>query len=87
MPKKRVYREIKRNQPDIKGKWIVNLKNGKIFDSLDGAVSYIPVHISKLGDILFESHGCYGNFVDEKIEKGGITRVPSHWDTDVNSTR
>jgi hypothetical protein len=29
MPKKRVYRGIKRNQPDIKGKWIVNLKKRK----------------------------------------------------------
>jgi hypothetical protein len=87
MPKKRVYREIKRNQPDIKGKWIVNLKNGKIFDALDDAVAYIPVFISEISNILFENHGCYGNFVDEKIEKGGITRAPSHWDTDVHSTR
>ena len=87
VPRKRVNRPINRNQPDIKGKWLINLRNGKGTQSLDTAISHIRHYLLDLGTVLFETLECYGNYVDENIEVGGIVRNPSHWDTDVQSTR
>ena len=35
MPRVRVNRRIERNKPDLKGKWIVDLRNGKRATTLD----------------------------------------------------
>jgi hypothetical protein len=87
MPRKRVNRPINKNQPDIKGKWLINLCNGKEAQSLDKAISHIRQYLQDLKTVLFEVLECYGNYVDENIDIGGIVRNPSHWDTDVQSTR
>lgn len=78
VPRKRVNRPINRNQPDIKGKWLINLRNGKETQSLDTAISHIRHYLLDLGTVLFETLECYGNYVDENIEVGGIVRNPSH---------
>jgi hypothetical protein len=87
MPRKRVNRPINKNQPDIKGKWLINLCNGKAALSLDKAISYIREYQQNLESVLFKTLACFGNYVDEDIGTGGIVRNPSHWDTDVLSTR
>ena len=87
MPKKRVNRQINRNQPDIKGKWIINLRNGKEAISLQAAFLLIEQYVQNLEEVLFKILECYGEYVDEIIGQGGITRKPSHWEIDVKSTR
>ncbi len=87
MPKKRVNRPINRNQPDLKGKWLINLRNGKESKSLHATISYISSFLRDLDVSVFKMLECYGNYVDENIDVGGVARKPSHWDTDVQSTR
>jgi hypothetical protein len=87
MPRVRVNRSIHRNQLDLKGKWLINLHNGKEGQSLDEAISHIRNYLRNMKAYLFERHECYGVYVNENIERGGITRRPSHWDTDVQGTR
>jgi len=87
MPRLRVNRPINRNQPDVKGKWLINLQNGKSTSSLDKAIFNIRYYLRDMNVILFDTLECYGNFVDEKIEIGGVVRKPIYWDKDVKSTR
>lgn len=87
MPRMRVNRPINRNKPEVKGKWLVNLRNGKKSLSLEKAVFNIRFYLRDLNTTLFETLECYGDYVDEKIEEGGILRKPAHWDEDVKSTR
>lgn len=87
MPRKRVNRPINKNQPDIKGKWLVNLRNGKEAKSLDEAISHIRHYLRDMDTCLFESLECYGDYAGEKVAVGGIVRKPEHWDKDVQSTR
>lgn len=87
MPKKRVNRPIHRNQPEIKGKWLINLRNGKETESLADAFVHIRNYLKNLDKILFETKECYGNYADEHIDTAGIIRNPFHWKTDVRTTR
>lgn len=87
MPKKRVNRPINRNQPGSKGKWLINLRNGKESQSIDDAISGIYSFLQDLPSVLFQTLECYGSYVDETIDRGGIVRRSSFWDTDVKSTR
>ena len=87
VPRKRVNRPINRNQPDIKGKWLINLHNGKESQSLDGSISNLRQYLQDLDKVLFETIECYGNYIDENIVAGGIVRNPAHWETDVQGTR
>lgn len=87
MPRKRVNRPINKNQPDIKGKWLVNLRNGKEAKSLTEAVFHIRYYLRDMNTCLFESLECYGDYAGEKVDVGGIVRKPEHWDKDVQSTR
>jgi len=87
MPRLRANRPINRTQPTIKGKWLINLRNGKSAASLEEAIFYIRYYLRDLDQYLFEMLECYGKYVDEEILEGGILRKPSHWDTDVQSTR
>jgi hypothetical protein len=48
MPRKRVNRPINKNQPGVKGKWLINLHNGKEAQSLDKAISSIHQYIVRL---------------------------------------
>lgn len=86
MPKKRLNRPINKNQPGAKGKWLINLRNGKQSHSLDAAISGIFSFLQDL-PLVFKTLECYGNYVGETIDSGGTVRKPSHWDRDVRSTR
>ena len=87
MPRLRVNRPINRNQADVKGKWLINLRNGKSSSSLDKAIFSIRYYLRDMNVILFDTLECYGNYMDEKIEIGGVVRKPVYWDEDVKSTR
>ncbi len=87
MPKTRVNRPINRNQPASKGKWIINLGNGQAADQLAEALAQIQHYLQGLPTTLFDVLECYGSYVDEAVESGGITRNPEHWQVDVQATR
>jgi hypothetical protein len=87
MPKTRVNRAINRNQPANKGKWIINLRNGQAADQLADALAYAQHYLRGLPTTLFDVLECYGDYVDEDVERGGITRNPEHWQVDVQATR
>ena len=87
MPKTRANRPINKNQSGQKGKWVINLRNGKRFASSEDAIVYLNKFISEMGTILFEALECYGSYVNEKVKDAGIPRKPAHWDIDVNLTK
>lgn len=87
MPRMRVQRHIHRKVHDVKGKWLVDLRNGRHARSLDECLEHSRNYYRSLDHILFEEKGIYGDYVGEQIEKGGIVRQPEHWDEDVRKTR
>ena len=87
MPRTRVNRQINKNQHGQKGKWVINLRNGKGFGSSEDAIVYLDRFISEMDLILYNALECYGSYVNEKIKEAGIPRKPAHWDIDVNLTK
>ncbi|RMG19987.1 MAG: hypothetical protein D6732_29260 [Methanobacteriota archaeon] len=87
MPRLRVNRPIKRQIQAYKGKWLIDLRNGRQAKDIEGAFSSIRKYLKELAGILFETTECYGAYVGEEIGSGGITRVPKYWKHDVETTR
>jgi hypothetical protein len=87
MPRIRVNRQINKNQSGQKGKWVINLRNGKRFNSSKEAFIYLNEFIGGMDAILFDALECYGNYVNEKVNTAGIPRKPGHWDNDVKLTK
>jgi hypothetical protein len=87
MPRTRVNRQINKNQQGQKGKWIINLRNGISFSSSEDAFDYLNKFISEMDIVLFNALGCYGNYVNEKVNQAGIPRRSAHWDVDVKLTK
>jgi hypothetical protein len=87
MPRKRLNRSIRRKVSSLKGKWLIDLRNGVRTKSIKDAFSKIREYIEAKDEILFETNECYGDYRGEEIVRGGITRRPFHWETDVESTR
>ena len=87
MPKKRVNRTIKKQVETNKGKWLIDLRNGKVCDNLHGIFVAIDSYLKDREDIFLNTLACYGNYYGEKIGQGGVTRQPGHWKIDVTGTR
>lgn len=87
MPRQRVNRPIRRNAPDLKGKWLVNLGNARRAATLAEALTHIRVYVEALPHLLADHHACYGDYVDETISSGGVERHAGHWDDDIRNTR
>ena len=87
MPKVRVNRKIDKNEPTLKGKWLIDLRNGQECPGLLEVFINIAHYVDAFPDIYQNTLECYGNFIGETIGSGGITRRPEHWDKDVSSTR
>jgi hypothetical protein len=87
MPRVRVNRQINRHSPELKGKWLINLRNGVTATTLESSFNQIRGYVDNLHDTLFGYKPCYGHYVDEQIGSGGIERLPGHWDVDVEATR
>jgi len=87
MPRLRVNRPIQRTTPALKGKWLIDLNNGASADSIETIFSTIRRYVDASDKILYDTIECYGHYEGEEIARGGITREPSHWDTDVDATR
>lgn len=87
MPRMRIQRDIHRKIHDVKGKWLVDLRNGKHARSLAECLEHSREYYRSLDHILFKEKGIYGDYIGEQIEKGGIVRQPEHWDEDIKKTR
>jgi hypothetical protein len=87
MPRQRVNRPINRNQPEQKGKWLINARNGQIAPSLHRCMDHLRDYLDQLDTTILTSTPCYGTYVDETIDSAGIVRNPAHWDADVKGTR
>ena len=87
MPKQRVNRTIKKQVEAYKGKWLIDLRNGQMFDRLADVFKGIEAYLDDRENIFLKILECYGDYMGEEIGKGGIVRVPEHWQTDVDETR
>lgn len=87
MPRLRVNRPINRNHLEVKGKWLINLRNAKSAASLEKAIYLIRYYLRDMDEFLFDSLACYGNYVDETIGTSGAVRKAKYWDKDVKATR
>ena len=87
MPRWRVNRPIEYNHPTVKGKWLVDLRNGVECASLLEVFEKIAEYHDAQEEIFHKRLACYGNFLGEKVGEGGITRKQEHWLKDRDSTR
>lgn len=85
MPKIRVNRETN-SKGYLKGKWIINLNNGKRCKTLKELFLSIGKYKEKK-DNLFSQGECYGEYSGEKIEIKGTTRTGYYKFIDYSSTR
>lgn len=87
MPKQRVNRTLKKKVETSKGKWLIDLRNGQQFDTLPDLFAGIDQYLDQREAIFLHTLACYGNYIGEEISRGGIDRVPHHWQIDVEETR
>jgi len=87
MPKMRVNRPIHNQREGLKGKWLVDLRNGQRFDELPSVFDAIEAYLDQRREIFGKQLACYGEYVGEHIGRGGIIRRPEHWTTDISATR
>jgi hypothetical protein len=87
MPKKRVNRAIKKQVETKKGKWLIDLRNGRSCSNLTEIFESIESYLKDRENIFLQTLECYGNYYEEEIGQGGITRKPGHWEIDVKGTR
>ncbi|MEW5829028.1 MAG: hypothetical protein AB1846_09085 [Chloroflexota bacterium] len=87
MPRTRANRPIHRSAPALKGKWLIDLRNGvecaRLFDAFVAMKRYLDQH----EDIFARTLSCYGDYHGETVHSGGEERRPEHWEQDVSSTR
>jgi hypothetical protein len=87
MPKMRVNRVIKKQVETMKGKWLIDLRNGTSCDKLPEVFAVIESYLANRKTIFLHTLECYGNYSGEGVGQGGITRKPGHWEIDVKGTR
>ncbi|HEX9974184.1 MAG TPA: hypothetical protein VGD14_19095 [bacterium] len=87
MPKKRVNRVIKKQVETQKGKWLIDLRNGRTCTNLLEIFEAIESYLKDRENIFLHTLDCYGKYFGEEIGQGGIPRKPAHWEVDVKETR
>lgn len=87
MPKVRVNRVINNQISGLKGKWLVDLRNGVYCDSLAKVFQAIAHYLDSRKEIFTAVLACYGSYQGEIIDVQGIPRRPGHWEIDVSETR
>lgn len=87
MPKVRVNRPIEKNAMSLKGKWLIDLRNGLKCSSLAEVLALFRQYIIKREDFFLNILACYGNYQGEHIGERGEVRKPEYWTIDVNKTR
>lgn len=84
MPRKRVNRQIHRNTLTLKGKWIIDFRNGQKCSNLDEVFKAIRAYVTALDGPIVTTTRCYGSFVGEEVPTAGSTRHPGHWQKDLS---
>ena len=84
MPKLRVNRRV--SDSTLKGKWMLDMRNGAVSDSLVGAYTAM-IRYLKRRDRLFFAAQCVRQFVGEVIEEGGEYRSDALHAYDYSVTR
>ena len=87
MPKVRVNRPIEKNSKALKGKWMIDLRNGSKCNSMAEVLTLFRGYIAKGEDFLLNYLECYANYQGESIGERGEVRKPEYWDIDVKETR
>jgi hypothetical protein len=87
MPRRRVNRDIQKSVMTRKGKWLIDLRNCIKCNNLSEVMIEIIKYLNSFKMTYEDMLECYGTYVGETIEKGGIVRQPKHWENDVSSTR
>lgn len=87
MPKIRANRKINRQIETFKGKWLIDLRNGVYCAELSTVFQKIDHYLDERENIYMNILECYGEYHGEKIDRGGITRVPKYWPKDYDRTR
>ena len=83
MPFQRFNRPIHRNRPELKGKRVIDLRNGQWSSSMGGIIDHIRHYIRFAEEKARNTLPCYGDYYGENVESGGIQRIPEHWEKDV----
>ncbi len=87
MPKVRVNRELDISPPSLKGKWLIDLRNGQRCPDLAAIFAAIDAYLDQREAIFSRQLACFGAYVGETIAAGGIARQPQHWERDIRETR
>ena len=87
MPRLRVNRRLGWGETVLKGKWLIDLRNGVQCASLLEVFEQIAVYHDMKEEIFQNALACYGEYVGEEIGEGGMTRRPEHWIRDRDATR
>lgn len=88
MPKSRANRPIKKYADvHMKGKLILDFRNGVECTFLDEVFVIIKSHIENRSFYYTSMTECYGQYFNEIIPEQGVLRNPVHWDIDVSQTR
>lgn len=87
MPKVRVNRPIHKEQEGLKGKWIIDLRNGRKCAGMNEVFGLFKLYIEKREDLFLNYLECFGNYQGENIGQRGEVRKAEHWTIDVKETR
>lgn len=87
MPKLRVNRRLDLNPPLLKGKWLIDLRNGQSCPDLAAVFARIEAYLDQRETIFSKELACFGAYVGETISAGGVARQPQHWERDIRETR
>ena len=87
MPRVRVNRRIGEGEGLLKGKWLIDLRNGVQCATLIEVFEQIAAYHDEQEEIFHKRLACYGEYTGEQVGQGGITRRPGHWIQDRDVTR
>lgn len=87
MPRMRVNRRIGEGEGLLKGKWLIDLRNGVQCATLIEVFEQIAAYHDEQDEIFHKRLACYGDYIGEQVGQGGITRQPGHWIQDRDVTR
>ncbi len=87
MPKIRINRPIEKSVKTFKGKWLIDFRNAKKSEDLEGIFREIDDYLANRLENYTQVLACFGDYVGEDIAQQGETRKPAHWEIDVKATR
>jgi hypothetical protein len=87
MPKTRVNRPIFKEKEALKGKWIIDLRNGLKCPSMEKVLLAMRLFVEKREDLFLNILECFGDYTGEDIVNRGEVRKPEYWNIDVMETR